>query len=586
MDGAVIRQNRRISLLMEDAEMRPASNSGAPHDDMQAQTAKPKDKKFKWKAGALLRGRAKDTDSDREMYSDDLSSPGTSPTNAEIILKASHKVSVKRTGSHHSQPDHYQQQLPPLRESSELPQTARQHPSAATAVTSLKHSNSVRSQSSPSTTTAVSSHGPPSSRRAYSTRRPHVFVPQGFIRPTKCDICFEKIWSLQGKDAKCQVCGFKAHAHCIGSAPFNCGSQHIVAPSNGAASQPQLSAPVDPIAAKYTNPQNQAPMFGRDLTEQVLAENRAVPWIVEFCIAAVETKGMDMEGIYRKSAPASEVRSFHRQLLENDAVDLGGLSRTSNAKPAEAEEIHDVSTVTSVLKQYLRDLPNPLLTYEAYDNFLEIARMAPSDARLRMAESVLVSLPQANQDTIRYLMHHLARVAQRSARNLMNSKNLAVVFGPTILRGRDLDADQEFSDMASKNGVVEFLIREAARLWPETAPSNGSGDGSSVRSGGGSGRQRSNTVGSAAPTTTTTDDDDDFLKTWNANAIHDYVAPRTSTSTRASVDQRSVRHISSISDRNIDMASATNLRPLSTSTANHSHNGLTPTPSYSNLTLY
>jgi hypothetical protein len=101
-------------------------------------------------------------------------------------------------------------------------------------------------------------------------------------------------------------------------------------------------------------------MFGNDLTSQVTAEQGSVPLVVEACITAVEDRGMDYEGIYRKSGGAAQMR------LIQQAFDRGDVNL------ADEDTYNDICAVTSVLKTYFRDLPDPLLTYDLYPRWIEV----------------------------------------------------------------------------------------------------------------------------------------------------------------------------------------------------------------------
>lgn len=105
-------------------------------------------------------------------------------------------------------------------------------------------------------------------------------------------------------------------------------------------------------------------MFGRDLAEQITTDNLPVPSIVTKCIGAVEVVGMEYEGIYRKTGGSSQSKQI-TQLFERgdyDAFDL-----------ADVEVFNDISSVTSVLKTYFRQLPNPLLTHALHESFVAAA---------------------------------------------------------------------------------------------------------------------------------------------------------------------------------------------------------------------
>ena len=104
-------------------------------------------------------------------------------------------------------------------------------------------------------------------------------------------------------------------------------------------------------------------MFGNDLAAQVHSENRTIPKIVVKCIEAVETRGMDFEGIYRKSGAAGQMRQIQQAFETGD--------ETCNL--CDENKWNDICAVTSVLKQYFRDLPNPLFTYEMHHKFIDAA---------------------------------------------------------------------------------------------------------------------------------------------------------------------------------------------------------------------
>lgn len=105
-------------------------------------------------------------------------------------------------------------------------------------------------------------------------------------------------------------------------------------------------------------------MFGRELSEQVVSDNVAVPVVITKCIYAVEATGMEYEGIYRKTGGSSQSKQI-TQLFEKGDYDSFDLSDT--------EVFNDISSVTSVLKNYFRQLPNPLLTHALHESFVTAA---------------------------------------------------------------------------------------------------------------------------------------------------------------------------------------------------------------------
>ncbi|KAL1902535.1 Rho-type gtpase-activating protein [Sporothrix stenoceras] len=193
-------------------------------------------------------------------------------------------------------------------------------------------------------------------------------------------------------------------------------------------------------------------LFGSDLVERADYERRQIPSVVTRCIEEVELRGMDIEGIYRKTGGNSQVKAIQEGFEKQEDYDISdpGL---------------DITAVTSVLKQYFRKLPNPLLTFEVYDGVLESINIADSTERCAHLRKTFNMLPAKHRDCLEFLMFHLARVANRERENLMSPKNLAVVFAPTILHTQNLE--REMSDMHSKNLSIQFVIENSHTIFSE-----------------------------------------------------------------------------------------------------------------------
>lgn len=101
-------------------------------------------------------------------------------------------------------------------------------------------------------------------------------------------------------------------------------------------------------------------IFGASLVDRVEFEGRRIPLLVEKCVEAVEKRGLDYEGIYRKSGGAAQTRSIQVAFDQGEKVDL-----------CNEDEYNDICAVTSALKQYFRELPNPLLAFESYQELID-----------------------------------------------------------------------------------------------------------------------------------------------------------------------------------------------------------------------
>jgi len=192
---------------------------------------------------------------------------------------------------------------------------------------------------------------------------------------------------------------------------------------NAAASNPTMSpmgtsnfpVPPPPMPSKMPS----RPVFGVDLEELFARDQSAVPMVVSQCMQAVDLFGLDVEGIYRLSGTASHVNAL-RDAFNNNAPNL------DFRNPANFH--HDVNSVATLLKQFFRDLPEPLFTSRAYDAFINAARVEDDGARRDALHQQINDLPDPNYATLRALVLHLHRVMQNERRNRMSNSNLAICF--------------------------------------------------------------------------------------------------------------------------------------------------------------
>ncbi|KAF9241830.1 RhoGAP-domain-containing protein [Melanogaster broomeanus] len=269
-------------------------------------------------------------------------------------------------------------------------------------------------------------------------RLEHNFHQASVLRFTRCDHCGDKLWG--GSQFRCTTCHISVHSRCVNQVSQSC-SQHPTRPGeDGPVVQPPPS------------------MFGRDLVDQVRSDTRwgerKVPLIVEKCIDAVEALALDYEGIYRKTGGSGQTKIITQLFERGDyaAFDL-----------RDTDRFNDICSVTSVLKTYFRLLPVPLLTFDLHEEFISAAGVRDPALKTRHLQELVDRLPGEHYHTLRLLMLHLHRVREHSDRNLMNARNLGVVFGPTLMWSRN--PGSEFSDMAGKALMVEWLVENAVSVF-------------------------------------------------------------------------------------------------------------------------
>lgn len=123
------------------------------------------------------------------------------------------------------------------------------------------------------------------------------------------------------------------------------------------------------------------PTFGVDLTEQMIRDAVEVPRIVEKCCEAIEKYGLDLVGIYRISGTTSKIQKLKAALDRGALCGSSGLDSHADINPPDIEAVNlhseewssDINNVTSALKLWLRELPEPLLSFSLYQGFVDAA---------------------------------------------------------------------------------------------------------------------------------------------------------------------------------------------------------------------
>ncbi|XP_052341197.1 rho GTPase-activating protein 10-like [Oncorhynchus keta] len=175
---------------------------------------------------------------------------------------------------------------------------------------------------------------------------------------------------------------------------------------------------------------------------------------VKNAINAIETRGINDQGLYRVVGVSSKVQKLLSLMTDEKSNDVD-LSTC---------EDWDVKTITSTLKLYLRSLPEPLMTYGLYKDFIAPAKGGSPESRSQAIHCLVHKLPEKNRLVLGLLMKHLATVAAHSKLNLMTVANLGVVFGPTLMRPQE-DTVAAIMDLKFQNIVVEILIEQHEKIF-------------------------------------------------------------------------------------------------------------------------
>ncbi|XP_050165959.1 unconventional myosin-IXa isoform X6 [Myiozetetes cayanensis] len=247
----------------------------------------------------------------------------------------------------------------------------------------------------------------------------HIFKATQYSIPTYCEYCSSLIW-IMDRASVCKLCKYACHKKCCLKTTTKCSKKY----------DPELSPR----------------QFGVELS-RLTSEERTVPLLVEKLINYIEMHGLYTEGIYRKSGSTNKIKEL-RQGLDTD-IDNVNL------------DDYNIHVIASVFKQWLRDLPNPLMTFELYEEFLRAMGLQERKETVRGVYSVIDQLSRTHLSTLERLIFHLVRIALQEETNRMSANALAIVFAPCILRCPDTtDPLQSVQDISKTTTCVELIVIE------------------------------------------------------------------------------------------------------------------------------
>uniref|UniRef100_A0A8C5E4K7 Rac GTPase activating protein 1 n=1 Tax=Gouania willdenowi TaxID=441366 RepID=A0A8C5E4K7_GOUWI len=227
------------------------------------------------------------------------------------------------------------------------------------------------------------------------TARLHHFVSNMVIKPVSCVHCGKKIKFLK-RSMKCSDCKVVSHRHCRERCPLPCTPNPIGCPLK----------------------------IGEGCVYDVLADYApdsfpSIPPLVISCVNEIEQRGLCEAGLYRLSGSYVQVKDLKEEFLLTNMVPV-------------LSEVKNINTVTGLLKDFLRNLKEPLLTFRLTQAFMDAAEVSDEENSFSLLYQSISDLPKANRDTLAFLVLHLQRVAE-SLETRMDIHNLALVFGPTIV---------------------------------------------------------------------------------------------------------------------------------------------------------
>ncbi|NWH78506.1 RHG29 protein, partial [Piaya cayana] len=266
--------------------------------------------------------------------------------------------------------------------------------------------------------------------------------------PSKCREC-DSLVVFHG--AECEECSLACHKKCLETLAIQCGHKKL---------------------------HGRLHLFGVEFAQAAKNVPDGIPFIIKKCTSEIESRALNVKGIYRVNGAKSRVEKLC-QAFENgkDLVELSELYA------------HDIS---NVLKLYLRQLPEPLILFRLYNEFIGLAKesqnvneeldtkQASPKSKKRQSicmelnriiikiKDLLKQLPVPNYNTLQFLIGHLHRVTEQSDENKMSASNLGIIFGPTLIRPRQTDATVSLSSLVDypyQARVVELLITYYEKIF-------------------------------------------------------------------------------------------------------------------------
>uniref|UniRef100_A0AAY5EM18 Rho GTPase activating protein 17a n=1 Tax=Electrophorus electricus TaxID=8005 RepID=A0AAY5EM18_ELEEL len=205
------------------------------------------------------------------------------------------------------------------------------------------------------------------------------------------------------------------------------------------------------------------PAFGMALEEHLKRSGREIALPIEACVMMLLETGMREEGLFRIAAGASKLKKLKAAL---------------DCSTSQLEEFYsDPHAVAGALKSYLRELPEPLMTFQLYDDWIQASSVSDPDKRLQALWVICDRLPKANKANLRYLVKFLAKLAQESEVNKMTPSNIAIVLGPNLLWAK---TEGSLAEMAAATSVhvvtiIEPIIQHSDWFFPDDVDFNVSG---------------------------------------------------------------------------------------------------------------
>ncbi|XP_007572817.1 rho GTPase-activating protein 44-like isoform X5 [Poecilia formosa] len=196
------------------------------------------------------------------------------------------------------------------------------------------------------------------------------------------------------------------------------------------------------------------PCYGKPLEEHLALSGRDIAFPIEACVTMLLECGMQEEGLFRIAPSASKLKKL-KASLDCGVLDVQEFSTDPHA-------------IAGALKSYLRELPEPLMTFELYNDWIQASNIQDQEKRLQALLGACEKLPCANNNNFKYLIKFLSKLTEYQDVNKMTPGNIAIVLGPNLLWTHDEGNITEMMTTVSLQivGIIEPIIQHADWFFP------------------------------------------------------------------------------------------------------------------------
>lgn len=289
--------------------------------------------------------------------------------------------------------------------------------------------------------------------------------PQTYFSSSECPLCL--VWNPASNDMN-NARGFFRHLAqhqqqlALEALPLYIEGLEIEDPETSktiSESGSDSEVPADNKEAKDPRPTRQeGQLFGVSLNILYERDFSPINVCISKCINAIDKHGLSQRNIYQRSGSPEVIQALRNE-FEKDA------SSTSLDFDDPDNFFNNIDNIAGLLGRFFQELPEPLMTRDKYDLFIEAVREEDDEELCRdRLHGIINALPDAHYTALRAMVFHLRRVMKNSATNQMNSSSLSKIFGPLFF-GADIDVSE--SDLSWQIKVMKTVLDCGSDIFDE-----------------------------------------------------------------------------------------------------------------------